>query len=207
MQGDGPQPPLRGDLWVFGYGSLMWRPGFTYEEAVPARIIGARRRLCVYSVVHRGTRRRPGLVLGLEPGGACDGMAFRVAPERARTVRAYLRAREQVTLVYRETAGIVELKTEGAPRVRALCFMVDTAHRQYAGDLPLERQAHLVRRSHGRGGPNIDYVANTVRHLREAGIHDAPLERLVARLGLQRTLAEGRTGPVRGIAPSDPIRR
>lgn len=199
--------PLRADLWVFGYGSLMWRPGFTYEEAVPARIIGARRRLCVYSVVHRGTRRRPGLVLGLEPGGACDGMAFRVAPERARTVRAYLRAREQVTLVYRETAGIVELKTEGAPRVRALCFMVDTAHRQYAGDLPLERQAHLVRRSHGRGGPNIDYVANTVRHLREAGIHDAPLERLVARLGLQRTLAEGRTGPVRGIAPSDPIRR
>jgi len=181
--------PLRGDLWVFGYGSLMWRPGFAYEEAMPARIIGARRRLCVYSVVHRGTARRPGLVLGLEPGGACDGMAFRVAPDQARAVRAYLRAREQVTMVYREAAGILELETEGRPRVRALCYMVDTAHPQYAGDLPLENQVHLVRRSHGRAGPNIDYVANTVRHLREAGIHDAPLERLVARLGLQRRLA------------------
>lgn len=188
MPGDAPHSPLRGELWVFGYGSLMWRPGFACEEAVSARIIGARRRLCVYSVVHRGTPRRPGLVLGLEPGGACDGMAFRVAPEQTRAVRAYLRAREQVTLVYRETAGIVELNKPGAPRVRALCFMVDTAHPQYAGDLPLERQVHLVRRSHGRAGPNIDYVANTVRHLREAGIHDAPLERLVARLGLQRRL-------------------
>lgn len=188
MPGDAPHSPLRGELWVFGYGSLMWRPGFACEEAVSARIIGARRRLCVYSVVHRGTPRRPGLVLGLEPGGACDGMAFRVAPEQTRAVRAYLRAREQVTLVYREAAGIVELNKHGAPRVRALCFMVDTGHPQYAGDLPLERQVHLVRRSHGRAGPNIDYVANTVRHLREAGIHDAPLERLVARLGLQRRL-------------------
>ena len=181
--------PLRGQLWVFGYGSLMWRPGFAYEEAVRARIIGAQRRLCVYSVVHRGTRRRPGLVLGLEPGGSCDGMAFRVAPDQARAVRAYLRAREQVTMVYREAAGILELETAGRPRVRALCYMVDTAHPQYAGDLPLEKQVHLVRRSHGRAGPNIDYVANTVRHLREAGIHDAPLELLVARLGLQRRLA------------------
>jgi glutathione-specific gamma-glutamylcyclotransferase len=181
-------PGLRGDLWVFGYGSLMWRPGFAYEDAVPARIIGAQRRLCVYSVVHRGTRRRPGLVLGLEPGGACDGMAYRVAPHAARPVRAYLRAREQVTMVYRETAGILELQTAARERVRALCFLVDTAHPQYAGALPLERQVHLVRRSHGRAGPNIDYVANTVRHLRQARIHDAPLERLVARLGLQRRL-------------------
>ena len=183
-------PDLRGDLWVFGYGSLMWRPGFAYKEAVPARIIGAQRRLCVYSVVHRGTRRRPGLVLGLEPGGACDGMAFRIRPVDARAVRAYLRAREQVTMVYRETAGILELQTGMRERVRALCFMVDTAHPQYAGDLPLERQVHLVRRSHGRAGPNIEYIANTVRHLRESGIHDAPLERLVARLGLQRRLVQ-----------------
>jgi cation transport protein ChaC len=190
MPVDAPHSPLRADLWVFGYGSLMWRPGFAYLEAVPARIIGARRRLCVYSVVHRGTPRRPGLVLGLEPGGACDGMAFRVAPDEARHVRAYLRKREQVTMVYRETAGIVELQGAEGERVRALCFMVDTAHPQYAGDLPLERQVHLVRRSHGHAGPNIDYVTNTVRHLREAGIHDAPLERLVARLGLQRRLVQ-----------------
>jgi cation transport protein ChaC len=184
----GAREPASG-LWVFGYGSLMWRPGFVFEEAVPARIIGARRRLCVYSVVHRGTPRRPGLVLGLEPGGACDGMAYRVAPDQARAVRAYLRAREQVTLVYRETAGHVELDLPERPRVRALCFMVDTAHPQYAGDLPLERQVHLVRRSHGRSGPNIDYIANTVRHLREAGVLDAPLERLVAQLGLRRQLS------------------
>ncbi len=182
-------PELHGELWVFGYGSLMWRPGFAHEQAVPARMIGARRRLCVYSVVHRGTRQRPGLVLGLEPGGACDGMAFRIAPDAARAVRAYLRAREQVTMVYRETAGIAELQTGARERVRALCFMVDTAHPQYAGDLPLEQQAHLVRRSRGRAGPNLDYVVNTVRHLRDANIHDAPLERLVARLGLHRRLS------------------
>src|SRR5438309_11601760 len=89
----------QGDLWVFGYGSLMWRPGFEFIEQVPARLIGEHRALCVYSFVHRGTPEKPGLVLGLDRGGACRGVAFRVAEKHRATTVAYLRAREQVTSV------------------------------------------------------------------------------------------------------------
>ena len=97
------------DLWVFGYGSLMWQPGFDHDIAVPALLRGAHRALCVRSVVHRGTQRRPGLVLGLDRGGVCRGMAFRVTLGRERQTRAYLRAREQVHNVYREVTRSVEL--------------------------------------------------------------------------------------------------
>src|ERR1700681_94038 len=113
------------DLWVFGYGSLMWRPGFDFRERIEARLIGAHRALCVYSFVHRGTPERPGLVLGLDHGGTCRGIAYRVtAAARADTV-AYLRAREQVTSVYRESMRPIWLKREPQLRVPALCYMVD----------------------------------------------------------------------------------
>jgi hypothetical protein len=98
-----------GDLWVFGYGSLMWRPGFDFVEQVPARLIGEHRALCVYSFVHRGTPGKPGLVLGLDRGGACRGVAFRVAAKHRTDVVAYLREREQVTSVYREVLRSVWL--------------------------------------------------------------------------------------------------
>jgi len=117
-----------GDLWVFGYGSLMWRPGFVFVDRATARLIGAHRALCVYSWVHRGTPERPGLVLGLDRGGNCKGIAYRVAgSERAATI-TYLRAREQVTMVYREAMRPVWLNDDPRQRVQALCYVVDRSH-------------------------------------------------------------------------------
>src|SRR5437764_3657643 len=118
------------DLWVFGYGSLIWRPGFSFVERAQARLIGAHRALCVYSFVHRGTPERPGLVLGLDRGGTCRGIAFRVAATERAAVLAYLRAREQVTNVYRECTRPIWLKREPERRVSALCYMVDRRHGQ-----------------------------------------------------------------------------
>ena len=124
-----------GDLWVFGYGSLMWRPGFDHIEKVPARLIGEHRALCVYSFDHRGTPEKPGLVLGLDRGGACRGIAFRVAEKNRADVVAKSRAREQVTSVYREVMRSVWLENEARERVSALAYVVDRGHVQYAGRL------------------------------------------------------------------------
>ncbi|MEC9368038.1 MAG: gamma-glutamylcyclotransferase [Pseudomonadota bacterium] len=183
------------DLWIFAYGSLMWRPGFAFEEVQPARISGAHRGLCVYSFVHRGTPGRPGLVLGLDAGGRCDGVAYRVSAMNRKGVIAYLRAREQVTRVYREAERSIELPAQEHRKVRSVCYMVDRTHRQYAGRLPLDVQAGLVRDARGQSGRNIDYVVNTIRHLREQGIHDAGMERLLVRLGRG---ARARCGPIEG---------
>ncbi len=171
-----------GDLWVFGYGSLMWRPGFDFLERVPARLIGLHRSLCVYSHVHRGTPERPGLVLGLDRGGACRGMAFRVAASLRDTTIAYLREREQATSVYLEVERVVTLETAGSPRVRALTYIVDRGHTQYAGRLPLDQQLHIVRQGHGHSGANPDYVTNTVKAIEELGFRDPDLHWLAARL-------------------------
>ena len=170
------------ELWVFGYGSLMWQPGFAFSERAPAALIGAHRSLCIYSFHHRGTLQNPGLVLGLDEGGACRGIAFRVAAEKSNETLAYLRAREQVTDVYVEATKQVSL-LDGSGREReAVCFMADRGHPQYAGRLSLERQADLVRSATGLSGSNIDYVLNTVRHLEEVGIHDVELAALAKRL-------------------------
>ena len=170
------------DLWVFGYGSLMWRPDFPYVERVPARVIGLHRSLCVYSFVHRGTPERPGLVLGLDRGGACRGIAYRVpAAERAATL-AYLRAREQVTTVYRETVRSVLLAGQPERRVDAVCFIVDRSHRQYAGRLTLAEQLHHVRQGHGKSGQNRDYVIETVKELEALGYRETELHLLADRL-------------------------
>ena len=174
--------PSAGELWVFGYGSLMWRPGFDFVERVDARLIGAHRALCVYSFVHRGTPERPGLVLGLDRGGACRGIAFRVtAAKRAETV-AYLRSREQVTMVYREFMRSVRLATHPERVVPALCYMVDRSHPQYAGRLALDLQVHLVRQGHGHSGHNRDYVIQTVAALERLGYRETELHQLAERL-------------------------
>ena len=170
------------DLWVFAYGSLMWRPDFPFVERVEARLVGAHRALCVYSFVHRGTPERPGLVLGLDRGGACRGIAYRVPmAERASTV-AYLRAREQVTSVYRESMRPVWLKQSPQRQVSALCFMIDRGHAQYAGRLSLEQQLHHVRQGHGQSGANRDYVIATVTALEELGFRETELHLLAERL-------------------------
>jgi cation transport protein ChaC len=170
------------DLWVFGYGSLMWRPGFHFIEKIPARVIGLHRSLCVYSFVHRGTPERPGLVLGLDRGGACRGLAFRVAaPQRAETL-AYLRSREQVTKVYRETVRSVLLSGKPERRVDAVCYVVDRGHPQYAGRLSIGEQLQHIRGAHGQSGANPDYVLSTVAALESMGCRDEELHVLAERL-------------------------
>jgi cation transport protein ChaC len=170
------------DFWVFGYGSLIWRPGFEYIERVPAKLVGLHRALCVYSFVHRGTPEKPGLVLGLDRGGACRGVAYRVADGLREETLAYLRAREQVTNIYVETHRMVALSRNPERRVRALVFCVDRGHPQYAGGLTLEQQLHLVRHGHGRSGPNPEYVISTVEALEAIGCHDQNLHLLAQRL-------------------------
>jgi glutathione-specific gamma-glutamylcyclotransferase len=176
------QLPANEDLWVFGYGSLMWRPGFTYLERVPARLIGLHRALCVYSFVHRGTPEKPGLVLGLDRGGACRGIAYRIAAAESGPTVAYLREREQATSVYLETLRRITLATTPPRDVTALVFLVDRSHPQYAGRLDLERQVHLVRQGHGRSGANRDYVLSTVAEIEAQGCHDAGLHAVADRL-------------------------
>ncbi|MDQ0511360.1 gamma-glutamylcyclotransferase [Ancylobacter amanitiformis] len=175
-------PAAPNDLWIFGYGSLMWNPGFDYEEKAAGKLIGAHRSLCVTSIHWRGTPEKPGLVLGLDQGGACVGLAFRVAPARAAATLAYLRAREQVTTVYREAVRRVWLKDGSARVVPAVVYLVDRGHAQYAGALTREERLHLIRQGHGVGGPNGDYVAATLRHLDELGIRDADMRWLMERL-------------------------
>ena len=170
------------DLWVFGYGSLMWRPGFEFVERVPARITGLHRSLCVYSWVHRGTQQHPGLVLGLDRGGACRGVAFRVAAQNRAATVAYLRAREQVTHVYRESLRGVMLMGNPERRVVALSYIVDRGHPQYAGRLTTDQQLHHIRQAHGQSGPNSEYVLATVAALEAMDCRDAGLHALAERL-------------------------
>ena len=172
-------PQAGEDLWVFGYGSLMWRPGFDFLEMHRARLYGYHRAFCVYSWVHRGTRERPGLVLGLDRGGSCVGRVFRVPAARADEVIRYLDAREMVTAVYVPTLGRVRF--EGR-EVMARTYVADRGHAQYAGKLSVEEQARVVAGAVGQSGVNRDYVLNTVEHLETMGIVDGPLHRLAALL-------------------------
>src|SRR5215469_14818745 len=172
----------KADLWVFGYGSLIWRPGFEFIERVPARLIGEHRALCVYSFVHRGTPEKPGLVLGLDRGGACRGVAFRVAERNREETVAYLRAREQVTSVYREVMRSVWLEDDAQQRVSALAYVVDRGHVQYAGRLSLAEQLRHVLQGRGQSGVNRDYVLATVKAIEAEGFRDAPLHQLAMML-------------------------
>jgi glutathione-specific gamma-glutamylcyclotransferase len=167
-----------GEHWVFGYGSLMWRPGFAYLERAAATLHGRRRAFCIYSVHHRGTPERRGLVLGLAAGGATRGMAYRVADADWAETYAYLREREQPTETYVEAR--VSVRLADGREVEALTFLSDRAHPQWAGVLSLERQTELIAGATGLSGRNADYLADLVEHLREAGIRDRTMETLLA---------------------------
>jgi cation transport protein ChaC len=160
----------------------MWRPGFDFIEQVPARLIGEHRALCVYSFVHRGTPEQPGLVLGLDRGGACRGIAFRIAEQNREATIAYLREREQVTSVYREVMRSVWLGNDARQRVSALTYVVDRGHVQYAGRLSLAEQLRHVHQGHGQSGANRDYVLSTVKAIEAQGFRDAQLHRLASML-------------------------
>lgn len=171
---------LADDLWVFGYGSLIWKPGFDYVDSALAWVHGYHRSLCIFSHVHRGTPERPGLVLGLDRGGSCQGVAFRVASRDRGMTIAYLRERELVTSVYLEKT--VRLRLADGCCVDALAFVVDRKHRQYAGRLPLADMARLVSEGVGINGDNPAYVRNTYEHLLRLDIHDAELAAVVGQL-------------------------
>jgi glutathione-specific gamma-glutamylcyclotransferase len=170
------KPPEGCDFWVFAYGSLMWRPGFEFMEARPALLKGYHRAFCIRSTHYRGSPAKPGLVLGLERGGACRGRAYCIAATHAAPVARYLHEREMVTGVY-EPRWVRLVTREGS--LTAVTYVADRAHPQYAGKLPPEKIVAAIRRGVGIAGTNIDYLANTVCHLDELGIVDGPLHRLL----------------------------
>lgn len=172
-----PADPAGADLWVFGYGSLMWDPGFACAEQRPALLRGYHRRFCIYSHHYRGTPECPGLVLGLDRGGACRGVAFRVPAAQATTVVDYLWRREMISGVYRPKLLPVR-HADGI--VRACAFVADRHHAQYCGRLDLARTAALIRHGAGTSGSNIDYLASTVAHLEQLGIKDRALRALLS---------------------------
>ena len=173
--------------WVFGYGSLIWNPGFAHVSAQQGLLKGAHRSLSIVSHHHRGTVEQPGLVFGLTRGGSCRGMVFEVADADWPQVYAYLQEREQVTAVYRDVTRPVHL-ADGRT-IGALAFLVDERHEQFAGRLSLDQQLAMVRSGVGLSGRNIDYVLNTARHLRELGIRDRQLMALADLLAREEIAA------------------
>ena len=176
--------------WVFGYGSLIWYPGFAFVRSELALLNGAHRSLCIYSHRHRGTPEVPGLVFGLMKGGSCRGMAFEVAADTWPEVYEYLLAREQDTGVYREATRPVRLVS--GEIVSALAFLVNEDHPQFAGRLSVDEQLRMVRAGFGQSGANVDYVLNTATHLEQMGIPDSQLRELVGLLRDRKEIAAER---------------
>ena len=175
-----------GDLWIFGYGSLMWSPGFSYTAKKVARVHGYHRALCILSTRYRGTAQRPGLVVGLCRGGSCWGMAFRVPAVQVRRTLSRLWSREMTRRVYEPR--LVPAWVGAGRSVRALAFVADTEHPAYVRELDLHGRARLVAQGIGQRGPCVDYIRNTLAHMHEVGVRDPHLERVLhAALALRET--------------------
>ena len=167
----------RGDLWVFAYGSLMWSPDFPFVERKAGRVHGYHRSLCILSSRYRGTPDKPGLVMGLCPGGSCRGMAFRVRAGDAKAVLDTLWKREMLNNVY--APKFVPVSLAGVQRVHALAFIADTKHRQFVDELDMAGRARLVAQGIGQRGRCVDYIRNTLEHMRDLGVHDPHLTRIL----------------------------
>jgi cation transport protein ChaC len=180
-----PQPPATDppiaseDYWVFGYGSLMWRPGFAYVEAQGAVLDGFHRDLCLTSIHYRGTREKPGLVCGLCPGGSCLGKAFRIAPEKIAGVIDYLDERELISYIY--IPRHLRIRLANGRSAVARVYVADDSHAQFAGHWSDDEKAAHVVQGVGSEGRSLDYLANIIAHLEDLGIIDANLERLLAK--------------------------
>ncbi|MDX1781616.1 MAG: gamma-glutamylcyclotransferase [Thalassovita sp.] len=173
-------------MWVFGYGSLLWNPGFEPAESVLARLPGYHRSFCMWSIHHRGSEEDPGLVLALDEAEAthCNGLALAVEPDQESRVLEELRARELISSAYLEKQLRVDL-ADGRS-VEAVTYVVDPVHVQYCGGMDLEDQAQVIARAHGGRGPNAEYLYNTASHLRQLGIHDSELDWLADRVRMIR---------------------
>lgn len=169
-------------MWVFGYGSLLWNPGFEVAEEVMATLPGYARSFCMRSIHHRGSVEEPGLVLALDEvhGSECHGVALRVSPGTEEATLAYLRERELISSAYLEK--MLDVKLAGGQMVRAVTYVIDADHVQYCGGLPLEEQAQIIATAHGGRGPNSEYLYNTAKHLHALGVADEDLDWLARRV-------------------------
>ncbi len=189
-------------IWVFGYGSLIWKPGFDFAEHQRAVLAGYRRRFCMTSVHYRGTPEVPGLVLALDldAGGDCAGVAYRLPEATAEAALATLRERELVSYAYDE--ALLPVTLEDGRVVEAIAYVVNRAHAQYRGDLDLEGQAEVIARAIGPMGPNADYLGNTVASLGALGLHDPELWELDALVRARLSNRESPPPPEEGATPS-----
>lgn len=164
-------------MWVFGYGSLMWDPGMPFSACHHARLWGYHRGLCIYSHTYRGTPQKPGLVFGLDHGGSCSGRVFRIRAKDIDPVIEYLYEREMVNNVYKPVMGQVDIVDRG--RNTALAFVAEPSGNQYCTGITNAEAARLISQGIGPKGTSYDYVVNTLEHMREIGIRDRALERIV----------------------------
>ena len=169
------------DIWIFGYGSLVWQPGFKFENHEIGILENYKRSFCIWSVHYRGTPEKRGLVLALDKvkGSKCDGLLFKVKAKNSDSVLSYLRKRELISDAYLE--DIVNVKLNSGSIVKAYTYVVNRDHEQYAGLLSKEEQASIINSAKGSKGLNTEYLYNVTRCLRDLDIKDLELEKLTAK--------------------------